>query len=140
MFELLSGSAAMYTWLHFAILKALGLFVATCDDNLGPAGSDLDRHDSARYHRDPRASYRRHRRPSFKRCAPLSLWQRSSSRTYQMHCIASQCLACIAPRASRLQLSSRNCPARAIRFNSAPCLPLSGSSPSSTGEEASPRR
>ena len=45
--------AARYTWLHFAILKALGLSVAACDDNLGPAGSDLDPYDSTRYHHDP---------------------------------------------------------------------------------------
>ena len=28
--------------------------------------------------------------PSFKRCAPLGMWQRSSTRTYHMPCIASQ--------------------------------------------------
>jgi len=92
--------------------RALGLSVATCDDNLGPGGSDLDRHDLAQYHRDPRASHRRHRRPYLERCAPLGLWQRSSSRPYQMHSSASQHLACIEPRASRSQVPGCNCSAR----------------------------
>ena len=54
-------SLPRYTWRPFAILKALGLSVAAYDENLGPAGSDLDRYDLPRYHRDPRASHRRHR-------------------------------------------------------------------------------
>ena len=54
-------SLPRYTWRPFAILKGLGLSVATYDENLGPAGSDLDRYDLPRYHRDPRASHRRHR-------------------------------------------------------------------------------
>ena len=116
------------TWLPFAILKALGLSVAASDENLGPAGSDLDPYDSTRYHHDPRASHGRHRRPSFKRCAPLGMWQHSGTRTYQMPCIASQRLACIAPRAVRPQLSSRNCPARRSIHLCTICLPLSGSS------------
>ena len=52
-----------------------------------------------------------------------------------MPCIASQRLACIARRAAQPQLSSRNCPVRAARFISAPCLPLSDSSRSSADEE-----
>ena len=94
-----------------------------CDDNLGPAGSDLDPYDSTRYHHDPRASYGRHRRPSFKRFAPLGMWQHSGTRTYQVPCIASQRLACIAPRAVRPQLSSRNCPARRSIHLCTICLP-----------------
>ena len=54
-------SLPRYTWRPFAILKGLGLSVAAYDENLGPAGSDLDRYDLPRYHRDPRASHRRHR-------------------------------------------------------------------------------
>ena len=44
--------------------------------------------------------------PSFKRCAPLGMWQRSSTRTYHMPCIASQCLPALC-----LARPSRNCPA-----------------------------
>ena len=94
------------TWLPFVIFKLLGLSVAACDENLGPAGSDLDRYDSARYHHDPRASHRRHRRPCFKRCAPLGLWQRSSSRTLQMHSTRPSALP-----ASRLAQLGRRFPA-----------------------------
>ena len=124
------------TWLPFVVFKLLGLSVAACDENLGPAGSDLDRYDSARYHHDPRASHRRHRRPCFKRCAPLGLWQRSSSRTLQMHSTRPSALLDRVLRnlaaASRPRLPSAR---RSIRF-CRPCLPLSVAwHSSSAGEE-----
>ena len=96
------------TWLPFVIFKLLNwpLRRRLRRENLGPAGSDLDRYDSARYHHDPRASHRRHRRPCLKRCAPLGLWQRSSSRTLQMHSTRPSALP-----ASRLAQLGRRFPA-----------------------------
>jgi hypothetical protein len=105
-------SLPRYTWRPFAILKALGLSVAACDKNLASwARPAADHSRSVLLKRvkclntiPPRPSIITSAssiRPSFKRCAPLGPWQRSSSRTYQMHYVASQRLACIEISCSR---------------------------------------